>query len=191
MKTSELDILMVPGWSGSGPDHWQTRWEQKLSTARCVKQTDWISPQRAVWTASLVKAVETAKKPVVLVAHSLGVITVTHAAHELKDLGVIGAFLVAPADVDHAEKWPVTQGETFAKEAAAFHPIMSDKLTFASVVVGSRNDAYCDYDRAKHLAGRWGSEFTDAGEVGHININSGHGPWPEGLMRFAGFIKHL
>ena len=38
MKTSEADILIIPGWSSSGPDHWQTRWEKNLKTARRVEQ---------------------------------------------------------------------------------------------------------------------------------------------------------
>jgi predicted alpha/beta hydrolase family esterase len=41
MRTSDADLLIVPGLGGSGPDHWQTRWEQKLSTARRVEQSDW------------------------------------------------------------------------------------------------------------------------------------------------------
>ena len=33
--------------------------------------------------------------------------------------------------------------------------------------------------------------LADAGLSGHINAASGHGPWPEGLMRLAGFMKTL
>ena len=41
MRTSDADILMVPGWNGSGPDHWQSRWERNLKTARRIEQDDW------------------------------------------------------------------------------------------------------------------------------------------------------
>jgi len=41
------------------------------------------------------------------------------------------------------------------------------------------------------LARTLGAELIDAGFSGHINSESGHGPWPEGLMRFAGFLKTL
>ncbi len=85
----------------------------------------------------------------------------------------------------------MTQGESFAKDAGGFHPIPNVRLPFSSVVAGSRNDPYCTYARAEQLAGQWGASFTDAGEAGHINVASGHGPWPEGLMRFAGFLKTL
>ena len=25
--TQALTVLVLPGWRGSGPDHWQTRWQ--------------------------------------------------------------------------------------------------------------------------------------------------------------------
>ncbi|AQT42751.1 hypothetical protein BBC0178_012840 [Bartonella apihabitans] len=75
MRVNEVDILIVPGYQGSGPDHWQTRWEQKLSTAHRVEQAEWSKPVREDWTRELIKEVEAAQKPVVIVAHSLGVPT--------------------------------------------------------------------------------------------------------------------
>jgi uncharacterized protein len=41
MRTADCDILVIPGLGGSGPEHWQTRWEGRLSTARRVEQDDW------------------------------------------------------------------------------------------------------------------------------------------------------
>ena len=55
MRIAEADILIVPGLGGSGPDHWQTRWESKLSTARRIEQADWDRPILADWTARIAK----------------------------------------------------------------------------------------------------------------------------------------
>jgi predicted alpha/beta hydrolase family esterase len=33
--------------------------------------------------------------------------------------------------------------------------------------------------------------FIDAGAAGHINVDSGHGPWPEGSLAFANFMAKL
>ena len=33
--------------------------------------------------------------------------------------------------------------------------------------------------------------LSDAGESGHINVESGHGPWPEGLLQFGQFLRKL
>ena len=49
MKTADVDILIIPGWSSSGPDHWQTRWETRLPNARRVEQEDWYKPTRDGW----------------------------------------------------------------------------------------------------------------------------------------------
>ena len=97
MRLTDVDILIVPGWTNAGPDHWQTRWQARLKTARRVEQADWEKPNLKAWTAQLLAAIEAAEKPVVLVAHSCGVPTVAHAAVRLHDDRVIGAFLVAPA----------------------------------------------------------------------------------------------
>ena len=72
-----------------------------------------------------------------------------------------------------------------------FAPVPDAPLPFPSVLVSSRDDLYCSSQRASDLAEAWGSEFVDAGDAGHINAKSGHGPWPEGLMKFAGFLSKL
>ena len=124
-----------------------------------------------------------AEKPVVLVGHSLGVLAIAHAAPLLPSGKVQGAFLVSVPDVERADFVPAID--------RAFAPIPRDPLPFPSVLVASRTDPHCEYDKAEDLAYTWGSAFVDAGDAGHLNTESGHGPWPEGLMRFAGFLKRL
>ena len=63
MKTSEADILIVPGWLNSGPDHWQSRWERNLKTARRIEQDNWHAPDKDEWSGNIVKAVEAARAP--------------------------------------------------------------------------------------------------------------------------------
>jgi uncharacterized protein len=183
MRTSDCDILIVPGHTNSGPDHWQSRWQQRLSSARRVEQDDWDSPLRDAWVSRLVNTVEGCRRPVVLVAHSLGVITVAHAAPLLPRAIVRGAFLVAPPDTEDPRL-------VLAIERS-FAPVPRDPLPFPSLLVASRSDPYCAFGRAEDFAYAWGSALLDAGDAGHINTASGYGPWPEGLMRFAGFLKRL
>jgi predicted alpha/beta hydrolase family esterase len=186
MRTSDVDILMIPGWAGSGPDHWQSRWEAKLSTARRVQQEDWHKPHRAQWAANIVAAVAASSRPVVLVAHSAGVSSVAHAfaGRPVEVAGrVVGAFLVAAPSERALHAIPGMPAD-FAAHAR-------EKLPFRSVLAASETDPYCTYDEAQELAGAWGAEISNAGDAGHINAASGHGPWPEGLMRFAGFMRSL
>ena len=58
MKASEADILIVPGYTNSGPDHWQSRWQSKLASARRVEQTEWSKPVREDWVALVVEEAE-------------------------------------------------------------------------------------------------------------------------------------
>ncbi|PLP61205.1 alpha/beta hydrolase [Mesorhizobium loti] len=182
MKVKDTDILIVPGYTNSGPDHWQSRWEAKLSTARRVEQAEWSKPVREDWTARVAEAVNEATKPVVLVAHSLGVPTAIQAL-PLCRKPIAGGFFVAPPDVANPKIKP--------KHLMTFGPYPRDPLPFPSMVIASRNDPFCDFEIAEDLAGAWGSLFIDAGETGHLNSDSGHGPWPEGSMTFAHFLSRL
>lgn len=182
MKVSETHILIVPGYTNSGPNHWQTRWERKLSTARRVEQAEWSKPVREDWVARMIEEVNAAEKPVVIVAHSLGVATAIHALpHCTRQIA--GAFLVAPPDVANPNIRP--------KHLMTFGPYPRDPLPFPSVMVASRNDSFGSYEHAGDIANAWGSLLVDAGDAGHINTESGHGPWPEGSMVFAQFLSRL
>lgn len=182
MKVKDVEILIVPGYTNSGPDHWQTRWEQKLSTARRVEQEQWSKPERDLWVQRLIDEVNKATKPVVLVAHSLGVATAIHAIPEIKDK-VIGAFFVAPPDVANASIRP--------KHLMTFGPYPKERLPFPTIVIASQNDPFSDYATTEAIANEWGAMLIDAGESGHINEESGHGPWPEGTMVFTEFLNQL
>lgn len=182
MKTSQAEILIVPGYKGSGEDHWQTRWENNLKAARRVEMGDWHKPVFEEWEENLIKAVNAATRPVVFVAHSIGSQVITRAAQKLGDK-VAGAFLVAPPDVENADIRP--------KHLLTFGPYNRDPLTFPSFTIASRNDPFCTYDKSEEMAASWGSFLVDAGESGHIDPTSGHGPWPEGLMVFSKFMAQL
>jgi uncharacterized protein len=187
MRASEADILVIPGLGGSGPDHWQSRWEAKIPAVRRVVQADWEKPWLAAWRDRIVEDVECAARPVILVAHGLGVLAAVHAAPFLakgESSGrVNGAFLVAPSSIE------VLAGlDAFDP---AFLTVPDEPLPFPSLVIASRNDPFASFAESEALARTLGAELIDAGFSGHINSESGHGPWPEGLMRFAGFLKTL
>ena len=182
MKISEVDILILPGLGNSGPGHWQRRWAERFSTGRVVEQDDWDNPDLRDWTASIVEAVEAADQPVVLVAHSLAVSALVHAAARLPQGKVRGAFLVSPPD---------HEGAPIPRAAASFGNVPLDPLPFPSLLVASTNDPLVSPRRAADMATGWGSELHFAGEAGHINVASGHGPWPEGLLMFTRLMQRI
>ncbi|MFZ1680242.1 MAG: alpha/beta hydrolase [Rhizobiaceae bacterium] len=182
MKVAEATILFIPGYQNSGPDHWQSRWQARLSTARRVNQAEWSKPEVSEWTRTLADAVNEAPRPVVLVAHSLGVATAIQAL-PLFDRPVAGGFFVAPPDVANPAIRP--------RHLMTFGPYPCEPLSFPSIVIASRNDPYSTFETVEDIAAAWGSLFIDAGESGHINADSGHGPWPEGSIAFARFLSRL
>lgn len=191
MKTADVDILIVPGWLNSGDDHWQSRWERNLITARRIEQDDWHAPSKDEWVANILSAVAATTKPAVLVAHSLGVIAVAYAAAKLDKAKIAGAFLVAPADVDSSSTWPPNQGHVWPADSFGFAPVPMAPLGFPALLLNASDDPYCSQERAKAIAAAWGAEFVDAGQAGHIADQSGHGPWPDGLLRFGKFLAGL
>jgi predicted alpha/beta hydrolase family esterase len=184
MKIADAELLIIPGLGNASPFDWQGRWLERMSTARRVEQADWKRPRREAWCANLVAAVEAAQKPVILIAHSVGVLTVAHAAGQLDREKIAGAFLVGVSDWERPE---------MAKKYGdhGFAPVPRTPLGFPALLLASSNDPTCEQSRAEGWAADWGARFGDAGAAGHFDAASGHGPWPEGLMAFAKFTASL
>jgi uncharacterized protein len=182
MRASEADILIIPGFRGSEPEHWQSRWEAKLPSSRRVVQDDWERPELAAWRGRIAEEVTRGAGPVVLLAHSLGVLATVHAAPFLPSK-VKGAFLVAPPSQNILS--------IFDAVDPAFVAPPREPLAFPAVLVASRNDKYSSFEESEVLAKALGARLVDAGFSGHINSESGHGPWPEGLLQFAAFLRML
>lgn len=182
MRTRDVDILIIPGWTNAGPDHWQSRWERNLPTARRVEQADWDKPKRADWVERIVAAVDAATRPAVLVAHSCGATAVAFAAPALRGRAA-GAFLVAPSDFDASDHWLGREG--------GFAPMPLEPMPFPTRVIASSNDPYCSVERVQTFAAAWGANLSISANCGHLNTASGHGPWPEGLLTFGLFLKSL
>lgn len=164
-------VLTLPGWQGSGPNHWQTRWETVHGFER-VAQNDWQRPLRGDWSVRLDEVMADASEPVVLVAHSLGCQLVAWwAAHSHHVKRVSAALLVAPADVEQHE---------LRQRLHSWTPMARQPLPFRAQVLASADDPHCSLERAQAMAADWGAGFHNLGALGHINAESGLGDWPEG-----------
>lgn len=175
MRSEAIRYLIVPGWQGSADEHWQSHWQRSLPNSARVEQADWLNPRREDWVAELQRSIAAEPRPQILIAHSLGCITVAHwAAQAPLELlrRVRGALLVAPADV---------QRSNCPQALRSFAPIPGAPLPFASQLVGSDNDAAASAARAVELARDWGSEATVLRGAGHINVKSGHRRWEQGF----------
>lgn len=161
----------MPGWQNSGPGHWQSRWEAVHGDLR-VEQHDWMRPRRGDWLARLDEVVVDLPGPALVAAHSLGcLLLAAWAAHSRHVARVRGALLVAPGDAEQSD---------LAAQLPTWQPVERRALPFPSVLLGSHDDPYCAFDRARGFAQSWGSRFIDYGSRGHINADSGLGDWEEG-----------
>ena len=169
-----LLCLTVPGLEGSGPDHWQTRWERERGDCLRVEMGCWTDPDPRIWVERLDEAVRGHQhRSILLVAHSLGCQAVAWWGRLFGcggDRRVLGALLVAPPDVERSPDPRIRR----------FGPMPTLALPVPALLVASRNDPHSGIDRSEHMAARLGAEFLDIGMAGHINAASRLGSWSEG-----------
>lgn len=182
-----LQVLTVPGLYGSGPEHWQTRWEALHPTWCRVVQKDWAQPSLHLWAKQISEMVDggtqisppslvaTAPSKVLLIAHSFGCLASLRYALEAPEW-IAGMLLVAPAD---PEKFGV--GPLLPQAA----------LPFPTIVAASRNDPWVAQPVAFGWAARWGSERIDLGELGHVNADSALGDWSLGLCLVERLLQRI
>lgn len=165
--------LIVPGLNGSGDAHWQTWFQTLLPDACRVEQDDWARAELPAWSRRVLERIDAATGRIVLVAHSFGCLASVAAATQRRDR-IAAALLVAPAD---PRKFGVS----------ASLPVRH--LGFPSVVVASSNDPWVTLATARYWAGRWASRFVNVGAKGHINVDAGFGPWPEGFELYESLVR--
>ncbi|MFQ6225756.1 RBBP9/YdeN family alpha/beta hydrolase [Nocardia sp. NPDC002869] len=173
--TADPTIVIVPGLRDHVAEHWQTLLAERLDKVRTVPPLERNKLSLAARIAALDAVVADVEGPVVLVAHSAGVmITVHWAQHHPRP--VRAALLATPADVET----PMPSGYPTPEELAAggWLPIPRRQLSFPSIVAASTTDPLAAYRRVAGMAEAWGSRLVDLGDVGHLNPASGYGEWP-------------
>jgi len=172
------NYFIIPGLGGSGPEHWQTHFEKLGDNFQRIIQKDWDEPNIPEWAANIDRAIaDYDAESVILVAHSLGCLTLAYWANQYQRK-IKGALLVAPPDIDRVHlKLNKTLFDTFP----------SNKIKFETIVVASTNDQWATLNTAKSYADNWGSKFVNIGDAGHINDQSGFGDWQQG----QGILKRL
>jgi uncharacterized protein len=166
------NYFIVPGLGNSGPEHWQTYFEKSGNNFQRINQQEWDAPDCNDWISTIDNAI-TGYDPatVILIGHSLGCTTIAHWTTQYNKK-IKGALLVAPSDIEN----PV-----YTFPATGFSPIPINKINFKIIVVASADDQWVSLDRAKYFAANWGSGFINIGNAGHINTDSGHKEWQQGL----------
>ena len=172
-----IHTVIVPGVGGSEHDHWQSWLQRQLKSCSRVQQQDWNKPVLHEWIEQFVKTVQAIQEPIQIVAHSFGCLTTVAALAQHPELNqkIKNLVLVAPAN-------PTRFGDAgFARESQNdyqqyFHQL---KLQVPTQMIISENDPWLNFQDALQLAKAWKIRPKNLGQVGHINVASGFGPFPE------------
>lgn len=180
-------ILIIPGLRDHVEEHWQTRLAARLPRVRVVPPMGRANLDCATRVEAIDRELMAIGGPVIIVAHSGGVIMLAHWAAwpGRTRKPVRGALLATPPDFEMA--MPQGYPTMNALQDAGWLPVPRMPLPFPSIVAASRNDPLADIRRVRQLARDWGSRFVDLGDVGHLNPASGHGEWPQAAV----FIREL
>jgi len=173
---TEPTVLIVPGLREHVPAHWQARLEQKLPNSRAVPRMAQDKLSCAAWVDLLDRSLASISGPVILVAHSAGVMITAHWAMEHKR-PIKGALLAAPPDFE--SPLPAGHPSLATLFDNGWLPTPRSPLPFPSIVAASTNDPLARFKRVASLAKAWGSRLENIGAVGHLNPAAGYGEWPQ------------
>jgi hypothetical protein len=169
-------VLIVPGLRDHVAEHWQTLLQARLSKTASVPPLEHDKLSCAARVAALDQAIAKIDGPIVLVAHSAGVMITVHWAQR-HNRPIQGALLATPADLE--VPMPAGYPALDVLEEHGWLPLPREPLPFPSILCASRNDPLAGFDRAAGMAADWGSRLVDLGEVGHLNPAAGYGEWPQ------------
>ena len=172
-------FLILHGYEGSGPEHWQTWLAERLAeageTVAYPDLPDPFAPQPAAWHAALGRALDALPPEPTVIAHSLACVLWLHhcAAPARPGARAERVLLVAPPSAAGAPD-PILP----------FFPCPLDPAAVAAAAGETRlvcapDDPYCPDDAARAYGDPLGIQVDVLPGAGHINPAAGYGPWPE------------
>jgi len=182
MKENSPTFVIVHGLDGSPAGHWQ-RWleSELLSRSLRVRFPDLPSkaaPDLRDWIAPLHAEINEAGPDAVVIAHSLGALLWMQYASAPSCAPVGRVLLVAPPGMAELDEL----GKVSGHRAVSFH---GDRIRLAAKAVlmaGSLADPYCLRGFADEYARPLAINTVYLPDrFQHVNIESGHGPWPFAL----------
>lgn len=173
---SDFTILFIPGLRDHVADHWQTLLAARLPNSRTVPPLENHKLSLSARVEAIERELAGIKGPVLLVAHSAGVLMTVHWAARFSR-PILGALLVTPPDLNSS--WPPQYPSAQELEANGWAPLPAGALPFPSLVAASSNDPLASLDAVRAMALEWGARLVELGAVGHLNPASGYGQWPQ------------
>jgi predicted alpha/beta hydrolase family esterase len=171
-------FLILHGWQGSGPDHWQTWLADRLAAAgedvRYPDLPDPDFPDVGAWSSAMLEAYGDMPGDRTVICHSLACLLWAREAWAIPDLErpADRVLLVAPP----CPVSPIPNARTFYPT-----PLDADAVRASARelrVVGTDNDPYCPAGAERSFARPLELPIDVLPGAGHINPEAGFGPWP-------------
>lgn len=147
--------------------YWQSCLQHQFRDAKRVQQRNFGQPDLERWSARIASTLDASAgsggAEWIAVAHSFGSLALAHYLAANPDSSIRQALFVAPAEPDKfglAELLP------------------HQRLAIPCTLIASQNGPWMSAASALRWACRWGASYTNLGAVGHINTESGFGPFP-------------
>lgn len=178
-------VLIVPGYQGSGEAHWQQWLHRQWPHSQVLTGVAWDKPVLANWAERIRDEIARAREPLWIVAHSFGCLASVVAAAD-RPQSVAALVLVAPADPARFNLLGLGSADDRRLEVHTLADVLpGTALDVPGLVLASRDDPWMSEAAAQAWAGRWQLDLQSIGAAGHINAESGFGPWPDLLQRLA------
>lgn len=187
MSNENETILLLHGWGGNKPAHWQERLYAALTgegaTVHYPKMPDPTAPNLDAWLetleAQMLRLADTAQH-LTVICHSLGAITWMHyaATRATGQAAADRVLLVAPpyvmVGIPPTDAPPGVEG---------FFPPPMDAGAIAraareSHIIASDTDDYATFEQTKAYSDRLGIPIHLLPGAGHISPYWGYGEWP-------------
>lgn len=166
-------IVISPGYTNSGADHWQTHLESHRENVVRIEQDNWDLVERDKWINGVQRTLDSLDEAedLILVGHSCGSISLAQWASEnAQDLRVRAIVLVAPADVDSPSALADIKHQ---------RPVPTKPLAYPTILITSDDDPFLSADRALEFARNWRvDEHSRIESGGHLATDDGYGNWP-------------
>jgi predicted alpha/beta hydrolase family esterase len=183
-------FLVLHGWGGNKPEHWQEHLVGKLKDAgkrvHYPKMPDPTAPDLNAWLTRVQGEIEeiqsqTPDAPLTVLTHSLGSITWMHLAAS----GGAGgkqvadrALLVAPPYVLPEAPPPDAPPSVTAFFPPPLDPAAIKAIARETVIVASDTDDYATFDQTSGYAAKLSVPIHLLKGAGHISPYYGYGEWP-------------
>jgi predicted alpha/beta hydrolase family esterase len=169
-------FLILHGWQGSGPGHWQTWLAGRLRARGAVVSYPELpepdTPQLDRWMEALDSELSHGADHPVVLCHSLACVLWLQRAHLGEPAGAERVLLVAPPSP--SASLPGVRG---------FFPLSVEPADVAAAaestqIVASDNDPYCPEGASRLYGEALDLPVALLPGAGHINPDAGYGPWP-------------